>query len=140
MAKASKSAYPNIRKEWIRQCGALYDIHERRMFRFLSDSENKKVRVGFGCVIDMSVTRPLVSTSIRYAEVVTDKLSGEALEDGQEQLPMEGADGWEPRGEPSNGTLGGEPPTTVTGTAEPEKKTRKRRSAGKEAASGEKAD
>lgn len=142
--KAGSPQYPNIRKEWLRQCEELYDVHEKRVFRFLSDSENSKIRVGFGTTIDMSETKPLVKTSIRYSEVITDERSGEAVEEGQGSLPMEGVEGWQPTGEPPSGTPG-EPPTTVEGRAEPEASTegksekgrRPKAKRGKEAAAGD---
>lgn len=59
---------------------SLYRKHAAAISRVRNESDEKKVSVGFGVLIDCSDSTPKVRTRIRYSETVTDELI-DSLED-----------------------------------------------------------
>lgn len=51
----------------------LYTHHSGEIQENLDESEAKKVKVTFGCELDLSESEPLVTVGIRFSASVTDK-------------------------------------------------------------------
>lgn len=53
--------------------GELYKEHEAEIRQVMDESEKPVVVVGFGVKIDLSESEPIVETSIRFSQTVTDR-------------------------------------------------------------------
>lgn len=53
--------------------GALYQQHEGEIRKVMDEAEKPIVTVGFQVKIDLSESEPIVETTIRFSQVVTDR-------------------------------------------------------------------
>ena len=63
---------PDMKSKFLKRIGELWDLHADEFMRVALESEDKKVRVGWGAKIDFSETVAKLKTEMSFSEAHTD--------------------------------------------------------------------